>query len=280
MEALTHPDRDSASWQASWDAQQAVFLPDRETRFAALLDVVEAIAGDAPRVLDLAGGTGSITRRLLDRFPAATSTVLDVDAALLEIARATFAGDDRVAVVRADLGTPAWRREVSGAPYDAVLTATALHWLADARRATLYAEVRDVLRPGGAFVNADHMPDPGLPTLTAALGELEVRRRERAWAAGDVLSWEAWWAAAREDGWLGPFVAERDAFYGADHAADSTPPVDWHLDALRAAGFAPVTKHPAAGGFRTPRQRAILRPPLSWLRGIAYAEWTYVGVKP
>jgi protein-L-isoaspartate O-methyltransferase len=49
--------------------------------------------------------------------------------------------------------------------------------------------------------------------------------------------------------------------------------------ALRAAGFAPVTRHPAAGGFATPRQRAILRPPLSWLNGIAFAEWTYVGVR-
>jgi len=50
--------------------------------------------------------------------------------------------------------------------------------------------------------------------------------------------------------------------------------------ALRAAGFSPVTRHPAAGGFATPRQRALLRPPLSWLNGIAFAEWTYVGVRP
>jgi SAM-dependent methyltransferase len=50
--------------------------------------------------------------------------------------------------------------------------------------------------------------------------------------------------------------------------------------ALRDAGFAPVTKHAAAGGFATPRQRMILRPPLSWLNGFAFAEWTYVGVRP
>lgn len=53
-----------------------------------------------------------------------------------------------------------------------------------------------------------------------------------------------------------------------------------YLAALRDAGFDPVTKHPAAGGFRTPRQRAVLRPPLSWLNGIAFSEWTYVGVRP
>jgi SAM-dependent methyltransferase len=52
-----------------------------------------------------------------------------------------------------------------------------------------------------------------------------------------------------------------------------------YLGALRDAGFR-ASKHPAAGGFRTPRQRIILRPPLSWLNGIAFAEWTYVGVRP
>ncbi|MEE3921525.1 hypothetical protein V2I01_34525 [Micromonospora sp. BRA006-A] len=43
------------AWQESWDRQQEAYLPDREHRFAAMLDAVEAVAGDRPpRVLDLA----------------------------------------------------------------------------------------------------------------------------------------------------------------------------------------------------------------------------------
>jgi len=52
-----------------------------------------------------------------------------------------------------------------------------------------------------------------------------------------------------------------------------------YLRALRQAGFQ-ASRHAAAGGFRTRRQRSILRPPLRWLNGIAFAEWTYVGVRP
>ena len=51
------------AWQASWDAQQTGFMLDREQRFAALLDLVEVMAGPAPTVVDLACGTASITRR-------------------------------------------------------------------------------------------------------------------------------------------------------------------------------------------------------------------------
>ena len=46
------------AWQESWDRQQEAYLPDREQRFAAMLDVVDAATdGAAPRLLDLAGGT-------------------------------------------------------------------------------------------------------------------------------------------------------------------------------------------------------------------------------
>lgn len=56
-------------WQRSWDRQQEWYLPDREERFRVMLDTVEAHAGRAPRVLDLACGTGSISERLLAACP-------------------------------------------------------------------------------------------------------------------------------------------------------------------------------------------------------------------
>jgi SAM-dependent methyltransferase len=52
-----------------------------------------------------------------------------------------------------------------------------------------------------------------------------------------------------------------------------------YLKMLREAGFR-ASKVPATSSFRRRRTRAILRPPLSWLNGIAYAEYTYVGVRP
>jgi SAM-dependent methyltransferase len=226
-------------WQRTWDAQQEAFIPDREERFAALLDVVEATSGPTPRVLDLACGTGSITRRLLARLPDATSVALDLDPALLRIAGGTFEGDRRVTVVRADLGRPGWNDAVGG-PFDAVLTATALHWVPDERLGTLYAEIAEVLRPGGVFCNADHMVDPGLPGLTARVGELRRKRREELWARSETLSWEAWWDAARRDPALSEAVAERDAIYAGGHARASMPAYPTHLEFLRSAGFGEV----------------------------------------
>ena len=73
-----------------------MLVADRERQISALLDVVEAMAGTAPTVVDLACGPGTITRRLFDRLPRARSIAVDVDPVLLTIASATFADDDRV----------------------------------------------------------------------------------------------------------------------------------------------------------------------------------------
>lgn len=214
-------------------------MPDREERFAAMLDLVEAVAGPRPRVLDLAAGTGSITRRLLSRLPEATSVLVDLDPALLRVAAGSFAGDDRVRVVRADLSTPGWDDGVGG-PFDAVLTATALHWLPEERLRSLYAEVRGVLAPGGVFSNADHMEDPGLPTLSARVGELREQRRLASYERGGALSWPGWWDSARAAPELADAVAERDAIFAIPHEGGSMPPVTTHFEFLREAGFAEV----------------------------------------
>lgn len=163
---VTATGTDWQSWQESWDRQQEWYMPDREERFRVMLDMVEAVVGPEPRVLDLACGTGSITDRLLKRFPRATSTGVDLDPALLAIARGTFEGDDRVTFVTADLKDAAWTERLPHEAYDAVLTATALHWLHSEPLATLYGQIGGLVRDGGVFMNADHMIDTGTPAST------------------------------------------------------------------------------------------------------------------
>jgi SAM-dependent methyltransferase len=235
---MTPYELDPGAWQESWDRQQEAYLPDRERRFDQMLDVVDAVTGGAPTVLDLASGTGSISLRVLRRFRHATTTSLDVDPVLQAIARASL--DERSTVVTADLRGEAWSTALPRLDYDVALTATALHWLQPDRLTALYREVREVLRPGGVFINADYMPDNGLPGLSERLSDRGNVRRHARYAAGAVLSWEAWWDHILKDPTLGPLVAERRKVFTGDHAADWQPPVNWHLDALRQAGFSEV----------------------------------------
>ncbi|MFD3547852.1 class I SAM-dependent methyltransferase [Streptomyces sp. NPDC058655] len=227
---------DWQAWQDSWDRQQEWYMPDREERFRVMLDMVEALVGPAPRVLDLACGTGSITDRLLKRFPDATSTGVDLDPALLTIARGHFAGDARVAFVTADLKDPRWRAALPHDGYDAILTATALHWLPSGDLGVLYGQLAPLVRPGGVFMNADHMPDPATPRIDAAEHAHRHAGMDRAKASG-VPDWREWWALAAADPALAGPVKERFAIYG-EHADGDTPSEAWHVRTLLEAGFA------------------------------------------
>ncbi len=223
------------AWQESWDRQQEWYMPDREERFRIMLDMVEALVGTAPRVLDLACGTGSITARLLARFPEATSTGVDLDPALLAIAEGTFAGDERVRFVTADLKDPDWRTKLPYDSYDAVLTATALHWLHSEPLAALYGQVAELVRDGGVFMNADHMIDESTPRINAAEQAHRRARRERAKRDG-ALDWADWWQLAAKDPVLAEPTARRFEIYG-EHADGDTPSAAWHARVLREKGF-------------------------------------------
>jgi trans-aconitate methyltransferase len=230
---------DWQAWQESWDRQQEWYMPDREERFRIMLDMVEAVVGRAPRVLDLACGTGSITARLLARFPEAVSTGVDLDPALLAIARGTFAGDARVSFVTADLKEPDWTARLPYDSYDAVLTATALHWLHDEPLAALYGQLAGLVRDGGVFMNADRMIDPATPRINAAERALRHARMDEAKRASGVTDWAEWWQLAAADPALAEPTARRFEIFG-EHADGDMPSPEWHARVLREKGFGEV----------------------------------------
>jgi SAM-dependent methyltransferase len=224
------------SWQRSWDELEENLVADREPRLRVLVDVVEAMAGTAPTVADLACGPGAITRRLLDRLPLACSIAVDVDPVLLAIASATFADDDRVRMVRADLNDPAWVDGLPEAQVDAVLTATALHWLPEDAVRRLYRDLAGVVRRGGVVAHTEQMPLAQTPRLESALAKIEQRRR--ASSEDRRARWDAWWEKAASDPALEVAMAQRHAVFPTSYPTEEfSPPADWHIAALRDAGF-------------------------------------------
>ena len=230
---IAHP----AAWQESWDRQQQAYLPDREHRIAAMLDTVAAAIDNRQlRLLDLAGGTGTISLRALHRFPDAQVTLVDQDPVLLAIATASLSG--RATIVTADLNDTAWITTLPHRQFNAVLATTALHWLTPERLRGLYREIHDLLQPGGLIINADHMPDDGLPTLTTRLTAAADHTHQTRCHTGAALSWNAWWERIAADPVLAPLHERRTQSYPDRHHTEWNPPMSWHLAALRDAGYA------------------------------------------
>jgi len=253
-------------WINRWDAQQQWYMPDREERFTALIDAVEAGTGrDDPLVLDLGCGPGSLAVRLLDRMPGARVVAIDSDPLLLTLGRAGYGDRPRLRFADHDLRTPGWARALDlDRPADAAVSTTALHWLRAGALRAMYAELATVLRPGGLLLDGDHLKEdeataPTLARLGAALSDRAVQRLtgdgpgdghpgdgesgdgSAGGRPGGREDWKAWWQAATTDPELaGPAADRQQRRLSEDHHGSESVLLSEHVGALRAAGFTEI----------------------------------------
>jgi len=152
-----------ASTTASYHSSRKA-IPFADDHFDIARRVLDAHAVDVRRLLDLGAGDGIATQAMLDRFPVAHATLVDFSEPMLQAARDRFAGQEiDVRVVHGDLLGSEWATEVrEPAGYDLVVSRFAIHHLPDNRKRTLYAEILAFLRPGGMFVNIEHVNSPNV----------------------------------------------------------------------------------------------------------------------
>ena len=131
----------------------------------------ELLPAEVERVLDLGCGDGEVVGRVLRLHPDARVVAADFSPSMLDRVRARFTEAPNVTVVEHDLdgALPAEWGE-----FDAVVSAFAIHHVADARKAALYGEVFERLRPGGSFLNLEHVASPTTELHEAFLATMGI----------------------------------------------------------------------------------------------------------
>jgi SAM-dependent methyltransferase len=223
-------------WVERWDRMQERYLVRREERIEMLVDMVRSTVNPVQRVLDLGCGTGSLMQPFLDAFPQAEIYRVDFDPVLLPLAEQRLHPyGARARLILADLRSGDWRAQLP-ASVDAVISATALHWLTEVQLAKLYRQLSTLLRSGGLFVNADHV----------ASRQPHVQKfweQQREWMRGaeakqDGEDWEGFWEAyAQALGLSGQRrIAER-VLGGWTGGVEEGLPLEWHFAELKVSGF-------------------------------------------
>ena len=143
------------------------------------------------RMLDLGTGEGHLLAAIARDRPGIDAVGLDLSPAMVAAARDRFAAGDQVEFVVHDLmdGLP---EELGN--FDLVVSALAIHHLPDERKRSLYAEIHDRLRDGGAFYNLDCVAAPSeelhdLSQRAFGFDQREADPSDQLAPLGDQLDW-------------------------------------------------------------------------------------------
>ncbi len=137
------------------ERRRAVPLGDEQVKI--MLRVARRFVPQPARVIDLGCGDGFLARAVLSRFPTAHALLIDHSEPMLRRAHeamSPFSG--RYEIRQGDLGE-SLPPQVGEDPFDLIVSGYAIHHLPTARKRSLYQEVYDSLRPGGLFVNVEHI---------------------------------------------------------------------------------------------------------------------------
>ncbi|HEX5690150.1 MAG TPA: methyltransferase domain-containing protein [Roseiflexaceae bacterium] len=167
-----------------YDQARRQLLPCFDDLYGAALDLLPDDRTQALRVLDLGAGTGLLAGLIAVAYPHAHLTLVDLSREMLAKAGERFSDMGRQAAIELmDLAQPDFR-----GPFDAIVSALAIHHLDDAGKRALFAHSYRALRPGGIFINVEQVLG-ATPAIERRYQQLWLRDvRERGVGAADLAA--------------------------------------------------------------------------------------------
>ena len=134
-----------------YDQQRRKLIPCFEEFYGSAVSVISC-SSENPEVLDIGSGTGLFSSFLLEKYPSARLTLIDLSENMLDVARERFEKISSVSYILGDYLTYSLHRS-----FDVIISALSIHHHPDREKTALFKKCYDLLRGGGIFVNADQV---------------------------------------------------------------------------------------------------------------------------
>lgn len=133
-----------------YDQQRRKIIPCFNDFYQTAVNLIPFDKADSFTFLDLGAGTGLLTSFIINLFPHATGTLIDVSEKMMEKAMERFSSNNRVSFLESD-----YSNDPLPDQNDLIVSAMSIHHLSDEEKKLLYQRVYDGLTRRGAFINAD-----------------------------------------------------------------------------------------------------------------------------
>src|SRR6185436_439117 len=150
-------------------------IPLAAEQLAIMVRVIQEARPNLDNFLDIGCGDGVLGQAVLAHYPDAYGILLDFSQPMIEAAQHKLASrKENLTFIVQDYGLPAWLESVKAyAPFDVIVSGFSIHHQPDSRKRELYQEIYYLLKPGGIFLNLEHIA-PGSPWLEQVFDELFI----------------------------------------------------------------------------------------------------------
>ena len=126
-------------------------IPYYDQMISALIDSIHFNSTDTIRIIDLGCGTGTIAKRLADKFPNSKIVCLDIASKMIEIAKHKLSDHKNSEFIVGDFAKTDFADK-----FDIVVSSLALHHIeTDNEKKEFYTKIHNILTSSGQFINAD-----------------------------------------------------------------------------------------------------------------------------
>lgn len=134
-------------------------IPLASEQIGVMLTLLESGSLPITNFLDLGCGDGILGAAILGRYPESRGVLADFSDPMLTQARTRLHEfESQLTFANVDYGLPEWVETMQNqAPFDAIVSGYSIHHQPNERKRSLYAEMFALLKPGGWFVNVEHV---------------------------------------------------------------------------------------------------------------------------
>jgi tRNA (cmo5U34)-methyltransferase len=134
-------------------------IPLAQEQIGVMMSILKTRMQPVENFLDLGCGDGILGAAVLGEYPSARGVMADFSEPMLAQTREQlkeYAG--QLAFENLDYGDPVWVSQMQQyGQFDAVVSGYSIHHQPDVRKREVYAEIFSLLKPGGWFVNIEHV---------------------------------------------------------------------------------------------------------------------------
>ncbi|MBL8103464.1 MAG: class I SAM-dependent methyltransferase [Anaerolineales bacterium] len=134
-------------------------IPLAQEQIGIMMSILKTNEEPIEKFLDLGCGDGILGAAILGTYPESRGVFADFSEPMLEEAREQlkeYAG--QLVFENLDYGEPEWVSNMQPhGPFDAIVSGYSIHHQPDARKHPIYKEIYSLLKPGGWFINIEHI---------------------------------------------------------------------------------------------------------------------------